>query len=54
MVGLTVFGFSTDSIGMNFAYPERDFATRELIIKTHKTYQKGLALTLQIHPRVQQ
>lgn len=34
--------FSTDMIGMNYAYPNGDFATRERIFKDHVNYTKGL------------
>ncbi len=34
--------FSTDMIGMNYAYPDGDYATREQIIKNHEDYTKGL------------
>ncbi len=33
---------STDFIGMNFAYPEADYATREKIFQEHVRYQQGL------------
>ena len=46
--------FSTDNIGMNYDYPEADYATREAIIKEHEIYQKGLMWTLSNHPRVPQ
>lgn len=46
--------FSTDNIGMNYAYPEADHATRAAIIKEHEVYQKGLMWTLANHPRVPQ
>ncbi|MGJ8695462.1 MAG: FAD-dependent oxidoreductase [Verrucomicrobiaceae bacterium] len=45
-------GFSTDNIGMNYAYPDGDYATREAIIKEHETYQKGLFWFLCNDPRV--
>jgi hypothetical protein len=45
-------GFSTDNIGMNYNYPEADYATREKIITEHASYQKGLMWTLANHPRV--
>src|SRR5690606_33516547 len=35
-------GFSTDMIGMNWAYPEADHKTRQEIIKAHEDYTKGL------------
>ena len=43
---------STDYIGMNYAYPDGDYATRERIIREHETYQKGLVWTLANSPRV--
>jgi hypothetical protein len=46
------FGFSTDYIGVNYAYPEGNYTTREKISKAHEVYQKGLVWTLQNHPRV--
>lgn len=44
--------FSTDNIGMNYAYPEADYATREAIIAEHRDYQLGLMWTLANDPRV--
>ncbi|UYQ92493.1 FAD-dependent oxidoreductase [Chitinophaga horti] len=35
-------GFSTDMIGMNYDYPEADYAKRAEIIKAHEDYTKGL------------
>ncbi|MBI3911080.1 MAG: FAD-dependent oxidoreductase [Armatimonadetes bacterium] len=35
-------GFSTDNIGMNYDYPDGDYATRERIFQEHVTYQQGL------------
>ena len=46
------FAFSTDDIGMNYAYPDGDYATRERVWKEHVTYQQGLMWTLANHPRV--
>jgi hypothetical protein len=46
------FAFSTDNIGMNYGYPEGDYATRERIIREHIDYQQGLMWTLANHPRV--
>ncbi len=43
---------STDYIGMNYEYPDGDYATRERIIRRHEVYQKGYLWTLQNHPRV--
>jgi hypothetical protein len=34
--------FSTDNIGMNYAYPEASYAQRRDIIREHARYQKGL------------
>lgn len=45
-------GFSTDNIGMNYEYPDADWATREKIYKEHETYQKGFMWTLANDPRV--
>jgi hypothetical protein len=44
--------FSTDFIGMNDAYPEADYATRDKIIAEHVKYTKGFLWTLANHPRV--
>ncbi|MDB5156096.1 MAG: FAD-dependent oxidoreductase [Mucilaginibacter sp.] len=33
--------FSTDMIGMNYAYSDGDYATREAIIQAHEDYTKG-------------
>ena len=46
------FAFSTDMIGMNYDYPDADYATRAKIWKAHEDYQKGLMWTLANHPRV--
>jgi len=46
------FAFSTDNIGMNYAYPDGDYATREAIIREHIDYQQGLMWTLANHERV--
>lgn len=35
-------GFSTDMIGMNYAYPNADYAERQRIIATHRNYTQGL------------
>lgn len=45
-------GFSTDYIGMNYEYPDGDYATRERIVADHLRYQKGLMWTLANDPRV--
>jgi hypothetical protein len=44
--------FSTDFIGMNYDYPEADYATRKRIIQEHETYQKGFMWFLANDPRV--
>ncbi len=44
--------FSTDNIGMNYDYPEGDYATRKQIIKEHEIYQKGFVWFLANDPRV--
>lgn len=46
------FAISTDNIGMNYDYPEADYAARERIIAEHRTYQQGLMWTLANSPRV--
>ena len=46
------FAFSTDNIGMNYDYPDGDYATRERTIREHIQYQQGLMWTLANHPRV--
>jgi FAD dependent oxidoreductase len=46
------FSFSTDYIGMNYAYPDGDYATRAKIWAEHVAYQKGLMWTLANQPRV--
>lgn len=35
-------GFSTDMIGMNYNYPDADYALRKEIIQAHTDYTKGL------------
>jgi hypothetical protein len=45
-------GASTDYIGMNYDYPEADYATREKMAKAHENWQRGLVWTLQNHSRV--
>jgi len=44
--------FATDNIGMNYDYPDGDYATREAIIEEHKDYQQGLMWFLANDPRV--
>jgi len=43
---------STDCIGMNYDYPDGDYATRERIIEAHRSYTQGLLWTLANSPRV--
>nr|WP_215241658.1 FAD-dependent oxidoreductase [Dyadobacter sp. CECT 9275] len=45
-------GFSTDMIGMNYEYPDGDYATRARIIKDHEVYTKGLLYFVGHDPRV--
>lgn len=44
--------FSTDMIGMNYAYPDGDYATREQIIQKHEDYTKGLLYFVGHDPRM--
>ncbi|MGX5817372.1 FAD-dependent oxidoreductase [Chitinophaga lutea] len=44
--------FSTDMIGMNYEYPEADYATREQIFKKHELYTKGLLYFIGHDPRM--
>ncbi len=46
--------FSTDNIGMNYDYPDADYARRAEIIREHEDYQKGLMYFLANDPRVPQ
>lgn len=46
--------FSTDMIGMNYNYPEADYATREKITKEHELYNKGLLYFIGHDPRMPQ
>jgi len=45
-------GFSTDFIGMNWSYPEADYAARERSAKEHEDYIRGLLAFLATNPRV--
>ena len=45
-------GFSTDMIGMNYDYPDGDYATRQRIINEHTDYTKGLLYFFTSDPRV--
>lgn len=44
--------FSTDNIGMNYAYPDASYELRRSIIAEHDTYQKGLMYFIATDPRV--
>jgi len=44
--------YSTNFVGMNHAYPDGDYATRDQIVAAHRSYQLGFLWTLQNHPRV--
>ncbi len=44
--------FSTDDIGMNYDYPEADYAARERIAAEHRKYQLGLMWTMANNLRV--
>jgi len=44
--------FSTDNIGMNYDYPEADYARRREILREHETYQKGWLYFIANDPRV--
>lgn len=43
---------STNNIGMNYDYPDGDYATRERILEDHKLYQQGHMWAMANHPRV--
>lgn len=45
-------GFSTDMIGMNWDYPNGDYATRARIQKQHELYDKGLLYFIQHDRRI--
>ena len=45
-------GISIDLIGVNDAYPDADYATREKIARAQELWQRGLVWTIQNHPRV--
>lgn len=44
--------FSTDNIGMSYAYPDTSYASRREIVREHERYQKGLMYVLANEPRV--
>mgnify|MGYP005843047143 FL=1 len=43
---------STNNIGMNYDYPDGDYATRETILEDHRLYQQGHMWAMANHPRV--
>lgn len=43
---------STNNIGMNYSYPEGDYAIRQHIIEDHKLYQQGHMWAMANHSRV--
>jgi len=45
-------GFSTDMIGMNYDYPDGDYARREAIVKAHESYTKGFLYFVGHDPRM--
>ncbi|QDU88857.1 Acetylxylan esterase precursor [Pirellulimonas nuda] len=47
-------GISTDFIGMNYDYPDGDYATRDRIWKSHKDYILGFWHFMSTSPRVPQ
>lgn len=44
--------FSTDNIGMNYAYPEGSYLVRRQIAEEHKNYQQGLMYFLATDSRI--
>ena len=46
------YGFSTDNIGLNYAWPEGDYAARDKIFQEHLLYTQGLLWTLATNDRV--
>jgi hypothetical protein len=44
--------FSTDMIGMNYQYPDADYATRKKITEAHADYVKGLLYFIGHDPRM--
>jgi hypothetical protein len=44
--------FSSDNIGMNYEYPDGDYAARERIFRDHVVYQQGMMWFLSNDPRV--
>jgi hypothetical protein len=46
------FAISTDAIGLNYSWPEANWAQRDAIFASHLGYTQGLLWTLANHPRV--
>jgi hypothetical protein len=46
------YGFSTDNIGLNYAWPEGDYAARDKTFQEHLLYTQGLLWTLATNDRV--
>lgn len=46
------FAVSINNIGMNYDYPDGDYAVREAILEDHRLYQQGHMWTMANHPRV--
>jgi len=44
--------FASDNIGMNYDYPDGDYAVRERIFNEHRDYQQGMMWFLANDPRV--
>ncbi|MFA6240864.1 MAG: FAD-dependent oxidoreductase, partial [Candidatus Hydrogenedentales bacterium] len=44
--------FASDNIGMNYEYPDGDYAVRERVFNEHKDYQQGMMWFLANDPRV--
>ncbi len=47
-----IYAVSVDYTGMDYGYPDGDYAAREKIIRDHAAYQQGLYWTLANDPRV--
>lgn len=43
---------STNNIGMNYNYPDGDYAIRERVLEDHRLYQQGHMWAMANHPRV--
>jgi hypothetical protein len=46
------YAVSTNNIGMNYDYPDGDYAERAAILEDHRIYQQGHMWTMANHPRV--